>query len=225
MILPMLIGSAIMMNAQSNWFIGVESSVLSSGIENQNPYEIEKLPAINTYGTSHSLLIGKEMMHGFAFSIAPTYAQLGQNYLDIKSDRDYLRNISLDYIQMPLMFSKNFGQKKMRIHTKAGIYGSYLVKSVFEESSLISEGSLVGPSITEVNSDRFDKFDLGFEASLGTQVAMSEKLSLNVNFKVATSITDINDKNYIYETGYKIDYKKSRNVYGGLGIGLKYHFY
>jgi len=222
LILPILIGSITTMNAQNNWFIGVESALLSSGIENQNPYGMEKLPTVKTYGTSHNLVIGKTLNRGFAVSLEPTYAQLGQNYLHVRTDNDYLRNIGLNYIQMPLMLSKNFGQGKLRIQTKGGLYGSYLIESTFEESTLISEGNIVGPAVINVNSDRFNKLDLGVKAYLGAQLTLSEKLALNMSYSFSTSFSDINSDSYQYEPEYKLEYKKSRNVSTGIHLGLQY---
>jgi len=222
--LPIVLGSIITLNAQNINFIGVESSILSSGIENQNPYGIAKLPAINTPARAYSVLFGKNLKNGFSLSMEPTYTQLGQNYLDKRVDGDYQRKISLDYLQMPVMLSRVFGEGKIRIKTKAGLYGAYLLKSVFEESTVIPDGETIGARSIEENSDRFNKLDLGFKASLGSQITLSEKLALNLNYNVSTGFSDLNTEAYQYTPGYALTYKKSRNVSMGINLGFQIAF-
>lgn len=219
-----LLLSVLSLEAQNNWFVGIENALLSTGLENQNPYGLEKLPAINTYNSSHTLLIGRNLGKGFSLAIEPSYTQLGQNYMDSRSMGDYHRRISLDYLQVPLMLSRSFGQGKMKIQTKAGFYGSYLLKSNFQESSLFSEGNVIGPMISEENSERFTNVDLGFRAGLGTRVDFTEKVALSFYYSVSSSITDVNSESFTYQPGYKLDYRKSRNVASGLHLGLLYNF-
>jgi len=210
------------MLAQSTWSIGAETSILSSGIENQNPYNLEKLPAINTYGNAYSLNLERFLKNGFSLSLEPTFLELGQDYNDVLIEEDYIRNISLDYLQLPLMLSKYFGEEKIKIHLKGGAYASYLIRSSFEESTLLTEGGKVGPSTIVKNSDRFNTVDIGLKLNLGSRISLSEKLMLHANYGIGAGFRDLNSEPYRYEPGYKLEYKKSRNVYHGINFGLFY---
>jgi len=203
--ISLVIGTSSTTNAQSKVFIGAESSLIFSGIENQNPYGIEKLPAVNTYGSTHSLLFGRHLKKGFELSLEPTYAQLGQNYLDSREEGDYVRNISLNYLQ-------------------AGFYAAYLLSSSFQESRIISDGKTIsGTSVVE-NSDPFNTIDFGIKATLGSQYTLSERLALNLSYNVNAGMSDLNSNAYQYTPGYGLKYRKSRNVYMGVNLGLQYSF-
>ena len=210
--------------AQDTWSIGLQSSVYSTGIENQNPYDKEKLPAINSNRPAYALIVARSLNNGFSLSLEPAYVQLGQSYDDITDLGNYMRNISTSYIQTPLMLSKEFGENKLRINVKGGFYGAYLVKSVFEESTLISEGSLIGPTLIEENSDRFKSFDFGTKVNLGSKLYVSESLALSLDYGIMMGFSDINTADYKYEAEYKLDYKKSRHFSYGLNLGLHYSF-
>lgn len=214
----------ICLSAQTNWSIGIESGLISSGIENQNPYGISKLPSVKTSGMSHSLVFSRTIKPGLSIQLAPTYMEMGQNYIDQRNQGDYIRNISLDYISVPLMLSKDFGSSKLKINAQGGFCGSYLLRSQYDESTLLTEASIPGPINTEVNSDRFNSLDLGFRAGLGATVDIIPALTLKARYSVLSSITDLNSDDYIYQPEYKLEYKKSRNVASLLNLGVYYNF-
>ena len=62
---------------------------------------------------------------------------------------------------------------------------------------------------------------------IGIQSYLSESLFLTFELRGGGSITDINSDEWQldgYKDGKRQDYEASRNVYGGLRIGLNYKF-
>ena len=77
------------------------------------------------------------------------------------------------------------------------------------------------------DKDLFNSMDIQGFLGIGIQSYLSESLFLTFELRGGGSITDINSDEWQldgYKDGKRQDYEASRNVYGGLRIGLNYKF-
>lgn len=208
------------LSAQKTLRLGLETGLHNTGIENQNPYGIEKVPAVNTIGLSQAIVLSIPTKKNLDIELGLAYAQYGQNYLDVRNQGDYLRNIHLDYIQLPIMLRRDYGKRLVKVSTGIGVYGSYLASNLFEESIVNSETGKVNQMNSIRNSDRFTRIDAGLKARLGGSIIFQEIYRVSMYYSLSYGFVDLNTDAYKYEPAYKIDYKKSKNISQGFILSI-----
>jgi len=207
-------------NAQSNWYVGTTTGFNATGIQNQNPYENEKLPVSTTRGTSFGLLMGYSLNNKVSLSVEPQYSNAGQNYIDILNEENSnTRNIELNYVQIPVLMNYVLGDKRVKFNVQVGPQIGLLTSSLIEESFIGPDG---GRLAGNTDQDRFNKSEISGVFSTGALISIAKKIQLRANVKTTTGFSDINKTTYKYEDSFANEYKASKNFSTGINFGIVY---
>jgi len=207
-------------NAQSNWYLGATTSFNATGIQNQNPYENDKLPISATRGASYGLVMGYAINNTMSVSVEPSFSNVGQNYVDILNENESnFRNIELNYIQIPVLMNYVIGDKRVKFNVQVGPQFGLLTSSSIEESFIGPEGVRLGGN---KDQDRFNKNEIAGVFSTGALIALTKNILFRANVKTTAGFTDINNNKYQYEDSFANDYKASKNFSTGINFGIVY---
>lgn len=215
---------------QKGFVVGTNASLSLTGIMNQNPYGLEKMPTETTFGNTVGLHLGYRFNDKFTLSVDPQFASTGQNHFqDLGEDNFNSRSIRLNYVQVPVLANYTYGQTKIKFHIEAGPQIGFLTASQFDQS-LYTEpvptgGKTDGDSvISDDSGERFNSTELGGVLGFGAIMNLSEKLQFKSGIRLTQSFTDLNSNEFQYEDQFEEPYAGSRNISSGLNFGVVYLF-
>lgn len=202
--------------AQKGAYFGVTGGVNNTWVINQqdfnNPF-ILSYDYLPTIGSSFGVLGGYQVSDNFGVQLEIRYTSLGQDYEREDGNLISKRELSLNYLQFPVLVRFNGGNHgdRARFYTLLGPTFGVLSRA----------NDKINQPLYNDNINRRDDIngvDINGTIEFGADVSLVSGLYLNFGLRFNISITDIIDENYHNQNNYKA----SRNAYGGLNVGLSY---
>jgi len=212
-------------NAQNKFSIVIEGAALATGLINQNPYELDKLPVSKTKGGFKAITIDYKLNANLSLQSGVQLLNTGQNYLNKIDEHNFNnRKIDLDYVVIPLIIQNQLGKGGLKFIAGAGISYSRLIDSKFEENIDTSFGNGDATLIRkfEVDSDRFNKNQVSTNAFTGFLLTLNERVHVKATVLGNLGLSDINSLDYQYEDSWEVPYKKTKTVAAGASLGLQF---
>jgi len=227
-LIALLVINSVNVFSQRGTTIGINGSYNSTWILWPNDYGIKEF--INTktsyYVPSYGYDIALSLGHNFV-KVLGIKAEIGLNSLNQKYKNtvdNTTRDLNLKYMEIPVMLRLATPGKHFVIHLMAGPQFGILMSAnqtniTVNGADVNTLGSYYKNFQTKDIKDRYNHNDLMGIVDLGFDVFLSEKVLLNVGFRIHGSSKDINKTDWqIFSRD--VDYFSSRNVYGGVNIGL-----
>lgn len=252
-ILVLFITSAA--HAQTGPQVGLNFGFNSVWIVNQNNYGYQELEYSRTFGINGGLGFGYNFEDTYGARIEINFVQMGQNYFDVAKDFgppdtvenkqtkvDTYRYISLNYLQIPLMFRYQTKRDKkhnelISFHFMGGPVLAFLMSAdqyyeadtahdknlVILDNDTIPGGQIpafAATNFVEEDKEYFSGFELGFQINVGVDIYLTKQLYVAPAVKVYYGLTDLNSA----PTRDIPDYKgASHNFTGGINVGVFYN--
>jgi hypothetical protein len=217
--------------AQKQLYFGVAGTGLSSFITNQNNYgQGFEMDYAVAFGFGGNAIVGFDFNKNIGLKLEIGYAGLGQKYKDTYKDTVYTRDITLNYLQIPLMFKYRTNGEVARFFVAAGPQINYLMsaKQKYYKQGEIDTDSIYNPINNkpimigeETITERYSSIDVMGRLDLGVDISITKNLFLNVGLTMAYGFLDIN------ATDWRINdssgnYNPSHNGYVGVNFGISY---
>jgi len=238
-------------NAQTGLHAGVNFGFNSTWIVNQNNYGYQELEYARTFGVYPGLAVGYNLEDNYGFQVELNFATMGQDYFDVAKDFgpddgsgkrqkvDTYRYISLNYLQMPIMFRYQTLREKKKdeiisYHLIVGPSFGFLLSAdqyyeadtsytktlVLLDNDTIPESMI--PDFKKTNSIEEDKeyfsgIDVGVQLDLGVDIYIKKFVYITPALKLYYGLTDLNSQPTREITDYK---GSSHNFFGGINIGI-----
>jgi hypothetical protein len=205
-------------------------------IAEQNNYGASELTYLPTLSYSGGVLVNVNWYENFGIQLEGSYAFQGQKYYDIQDNKETNKNVTLNYIQIPVLFKYTFTDYSISnvapdLFFLIGPQFSFLQNAKLE---YIRDG---GPmDFTEYHNDvynplrdrlpayttdidLFNNFDLSLTSAFGAQFELSDYLTLTAESRLSWGISDVNSREWRFPD-LRNNYTASRNYVWGLKIGL-----
>jgi hypothetical protein len=205
-------------------------------IAEQNNYGASELAYVATAAYSGGILLNINWFENFGIQVEGNYAFQGQNYSGTQNKKITEKSLTLNYIQVPLLFKYTFTDYSISkaapdLFFLIGPQFSFLQNANLEH---LRDGTAV--SFTEYHeevynplSDRlpeyttdldlFNNFDLSLTTAFGVQFELSDYLTLTGESRLSWGISDINGRDWRFPD-IRNNYTASHNYLWGLKIGL-----
>lgn len=243
--------SFLNLNAQTKAFhIGGGMKFSSSWILNQNNYGTldgfnnvfarrSELDYATTFGGGAGVVGGYFFTKKHSLDIGLYFDKAGQKYKDeifqdIASTNyrvEVKRNIKLNYIKVPVLYTFNLVNERRSIFEYVNYYFSVgpqvsALISVYEEVD-IDDPDIKNNLDNVKESEKIRNFDIGLTFNNGVRFRLNKQLYFNVGIDVYIGLIDINGKtirDLAYFSKNDVEYKPSHNFNVGLNAGVHYIF-
>jgi hypothetical protein len=216
--------------------VGIDGSFNSTWIFWPNAYGIKEFKNTKTsyyvpsYGQDFSFSIGQNFVNIFGIK-----AGIGMNTLNQKFNNTVehsKRDLQLKYLEIPVMLRLATPGEHLILHLMLGPQFGFLTSasqtnmtvndiSVNNLTIKNSDGKTVDYFKTKDIKDRYNSLDILGVIDLGCDIYLSDKFLLNIGLRLHGSINDINKSDWKILSP-DVDYYSSRNLYGGVNVGLTY---
>lgn len=220
--------------AQKQLYFGLQGTVMSTLITNQNNYGLpDKYPDMDykvTFGGAGNVNIGFDFNKHIGLLLQVGYGKLGQRFTDLINDTTITRNIKLNYLQIPLLFKYRSTGEVARFYVMAGPQFDFLLsaKQTYYKNDASFNDEVFNPKLKrfvkiseETITDRFSSYDIFARLDLGVDISIVKNLFINAGLSFAYGLTDINAKDWRLPDS-KGNYNASHNVAVGFNIGINY---
>jgi hypothetical protein len=238
--------------AQPSFFGGVGAGYYTSVILGQQNYGQRDQASDYRYAASYGLQLGIDFNNQHIIQLDPTILNIGANYKPSPATANLDKDIRISYIHLPLSYrfvingGNNGLNKGTRFFVGVGPYVNLLSSvdyqtavngndvSLYEYLTAIPAGGGFNRNITALNqlipdrknpdfNEMFTSLDLGAMLMLGGQSFLTENLKLSYEIRAGISLSDINAEDWRLPN-FDGNYDGSRNLFGGLNLGLTYYF-
>jgi hypothetical protein len=230
--------------AQEGFHAGVSGSFNTVWIVNQNAYGGTEYKYKLKLGGGGGVDVGYNFTDHLGFQSGVMYSTQGQNYADSKNT-GFIRDYSLDYVCVPLLFKYTGGNSNVKFYAQAGPRFSFLNSASLQGAyqaayspGNINENAYLNNS-TINGKDRYTPDDVGITFGLGANIGLTKTIYISLGMNFFYSFNDINsngpttDPNAYYLKGstsgtwhwpwyYNNVYSPSRNATGGINGGIHY---
>ena len=232
------------MMAQTSFYIGPQTMIHSRSVINQNNYGQRGLEYVFDTRLSYGAALGIDFNNRHIIQLEANIMQMGQAYEGAFDAFNMQKDLSLNYLQLPLTYRFVTGSKdkeaKKGTHMTL-IIGGYYAMLQSAEMDLNIDGSnstfydFVTHQIDNRNfiglnnnlpnrgnpnyEDLFTSQDLGALVGFGVQSFLTKFLKVTLEAKGGVSLRDINNPNWRF-LNRGGDYNASRNLFGGISLGL-----
>ncbi len=220
--------------AQKQLYIGAGGSVLNTWMTNQNNYgllfEMDYVPTIGGSGNIH---LGFDFNQAIGLKLEVGYQMLGQRYSDTYKDTAYTRTLTLNYIQLPLLFKYRTNGEVARFYFAIGPQFNFLMSAEqkYYKQGVINTDSVYNPINNqrikvgeETVTGNYSSFDVMGRLDLGVDISFTPNLFLNVGATLAYGFLDVNATSMRIPDYSSGTYSASHNIFGGINIGINYIF-
>lgn len=216
---------------QKRLSFGVTGTGMLTGLSNQHTYydtihgEMDWKP---TLGFAGCVNVGFDFNKNLGLMLQLGYSGLGQSYEDAVDDTVYVRDIKLNYFQIPLMFKFRTSGEVARFYVMAGpqINILFSAKQNYYKNDLVPDDEYYNPNIgqwvkvgEEDITDRFNSIDVMGRLDLGAEVSLLDNLYLNGGLSFAYGFMDVNADDWKDSDG-----NSSNNFFAGFHVGINYCF-
>ena len=218
------------MVAQKQLYFGLQGTVMSTLITNQNNYGYPDMDYKVTFGGAGNANIGFDFNKHIGLLLQVGYGKLGQRFTDLIHDTTITRNIKLNYLQIPLMFKYRSSGAVARFYVMAGPQFDFLLsaKQTYYKNDASFNDEVFNPKLKkfvkiseESIKDRFTSYDIFARLDLGVDISIAKNLFINTGFSFAYGLTDINAKDWRINNSSG-DYNPSHNAAVGFNVGINY---
>jgi hypothetical protein len=232
------------MDAQTSIYIGPQSMIHHRSILNQNNYGQRELEYVFDTRISYGAAVGIDFNNRHLIQLEANIMQLGQSYEGNFNSLNLEKEVTLNYLQLPLTyrFVTGSADKEARKGTHMTLsIGGYIalqqsadiVHSINNSSSTfydfvthqVDNRNIIGlnnnlPNRGNPNyDDLFTSQDIGALAGIGVQSFLNKFIKISLEARAGVSLKDINDTNWRF-LNISGDYGASRNFFGGISLGL-----
>jgi outer membrane protein with beta-barrel domain len=221
--------------AQKGAFVGVNGSLLSTNIINQNiwgssgGFEYDyKITLKGSFGLDVGYNFSEKMGIYTGFWIM----NMGQNYTGSQKGIEWERELKFKYNAIPVMFRYYRTSSKIRLIGGVGFVFAMLNEGSQTWTCDGNKYSEIGKTIDnnkdfdlgdEDVTDRF-KNDIILNLELGGRKEITENIYLDATLNLGIGLLDINDEDYRFKDP-EGNYEASHNFYGGLKVGIAYKIF
>ena len=213
-------------------------------IINQNNFGFSEMAYNIKVGGQAGLLFGYDNYLKTSFRFGVLYGQFGQAYSDILLGLTHKKNITLRYINVPVVYKYVFGDTKsfdfeiLYKYIFGGLQLGYLMDANIEwerEGNKIEFWDFVSynginPNLDEImeigipESDKefFSPLDLSLIGGFGIQYFVGRNWAVFGELTGNIGIRDINSPTWRFRNNKKA-YSSSLNFFGGFGIGINFY--
>ncbi|MFT5833343.1 MAG: hypothetical protein ACI97N_000970 [Cognaticolwellia sp.] len=217
-------------NVGGSAFVGI------SLIAEQNNHGASELSFTPTPSYSGGVLVNVNWYQNLGIQIEGNYTFQGQKYYGTQSGIETEKNLTLNYIQIPVLFKYTFTEYSI---SKAAPDLFFMVGPQFAflqnaKLAYLRGGTEIGfteyhesvfnpllerlPEYT-TDIDLFNNFDLSLTAALGAQFEISDYLMITAESRLNWGVSDINARTWRFPD-LRNHYTASRNYVWGLKIGI-----
>lgn len=240
---------SLQMQAQTQFFAGVNGGYVAKAIINQNNYGQSEMDYLQGYSPIYGLTLGLDLSNQHLIRLEPQLLSIGQPYDDQIAGATLNKEVKLDYIHIPLTYTYvvNGGKKGenqgVNFFITLGVYAGILNDasmdlSINNQTASFLEFSTFGggnPNTATLTTllqgslnptdykELYNSVDFGGNFGFGIQAFLTEKLKLSLELRTGVSLGDINAEAWRLNNKDG-NYGASRNLYGGLLLGLSYYF-
>lgn len=212
---------------------------LSTGlslIAEQNNYGASELTYVPTLSYSGGVTVNVNWYENLGIQIEGNYAFQGQKYFDIQRNKETDKNLTLNYIQIPVLFKYTFTDYSISnaapdLFFLVGPQFSFLQNAnleYFRNGTAVTfseyHNDVFNPLLNRLpeyttDVDLFNRFDLSITSSFGAQFELSDQLILTAESRLSWGLSDINARDWRFPD-LRNNYTASRNYTWGLKVGL-----
>lgn len=226
------------------------SPVISLGLPaiiNQNNYGFGEMAYDLKTGGQAGVLFGYDNYLKTSFRYGVLYSEIGQRYSDILLDIPHEKNITLEYIQVPVVYkyvfgnTKGFDFEKIYKYIFGGFQVGYLLSADIQwirdgkevdMYDFISYGPYkdVNKNLDEIleigipanKKKLYNPIDLAIVGGAGAQYFFARRFTVFGELVGNIGLMDINAPTWRFRNNKKA-YNQSLNVFAGLRFGITYY--
>jgi hypothetical protein len=204
--------------AQKGFHAGIEGGFNAIFIMNQETYGETELHYAATTGGAGGVVTGYNFDRHFGLQLEGIYGKHGQHYdLQTMGGPTIIRNVDLYYFHIPLLFKYNGGADyATRFYMMAGPQ-----MSILNKANIYYNNGQTSYNIDAKNKFMSQSWEVVFE--LGSDFNITKNIYASTGIRLNYGLTDINAPDYRMPDRNGI-YNASRNVWGGVNIGVHYVF-
>lgn len=213
-------------------------------IINQNNFGFSEMAYGIKVGGQAGLLMGYDNYIKSSFRFGVLYSKLGQKYSDVLLGTPHEKDITLNYINVPIVYkyvlgdTKGFDFEMVYKYFFGGIQLGYLVNA---DIKWVRDGSdidfwdfvsyqNINPNLDEIqeigipenDKEFFNPLDFSLTGGFGMQYFIGRNWSIFGELTGNIGIRDINSPTWRFRNNKKA-YASSLNFFGGIGIGINYY--
>jgi hypothetical protein len=217
--------------AQKGLYVGVSGAIQSTWVTNQNNYGLPEMDYNTTFHGAANINIGYDFTDHLGVKAEVGYATYGQKYKDQKGDSTLSREVKMNHYTIPVMFKYRVGGKVTKFYVAVGPQFDLLSSAsqtytlnnhdyVDTLNTLSGKPFNVGASDI---TDRYNSLDIMARMDLGVDITLIEHLVIELGLKFGYGLMDINASDFQLPD-HSGAYHPSHNVFGGLVLGVNWHF-
>ncbi|MGE5357198.1 MAG: outer membrane beta-barrel protein [Deltaproteobacteria bacterium] len=213
-------------------------------IINQNNFGFSEMAYNIKPGGQAGIQFGYDNYLKSSFRFGVLYSHFGQSYSDVLSGLPHKKNITLKYINIPVVYKYVFGDTKrfdfMMVYKYifGGFQLGYLLDAEIDwerDGKKIDFWDFVSyngtnPNLDEImeigipdkDRDFFTPIDFSLVGGLGMQYFIGLKMAVFGELNGNIGIRDINSPSWRFRNNKK-SYSGSLNFFGGIAIGINYY--
>ena len=222
--------------AQKGFYFGLAGTIQSTWITNQNNYGFSEMDYKSTFGGAGNLNVGYDFTNHLGLKLEIGYSKLGQKYTDSKTDSlknnyDFSREIKMNYLTIPILFKYRTGGAIAKFYVALGPQFNMLLSAkqtyTVNGMPIVAEQKTVSGNTFQIGQEdikeRYSSMDIVARVDLGLEITLVKFLMLDVGATFGYGLMDLNATDYRLKdsTG---NYHPSHNAFGGLTLGLGWHF-
>ena len=244
LLVTLLNGDAQLQYKTGQLYISPIINIGAPAIINQNNFGFSEMAYNVKLGGQAGLLLGYDNYLKTSFRFGLLYGQFGQSYSDVLLGLPHKKNISLHYINVPVVYKYVFGDTKrfdFKIVYKyifGGFQLGYLLDAKIDWErdnnptgfwDFISYQG-INPNLDEIvkigipenDKEFFSPLDISMIAGLGMQYFIGQNWSVFGELTGNIGLRDINNPTWRFRNN-KSAYSSSLNFFGGIGFGINYY--
>ncbi len=228
-------------------YISPFASIGASAILNQNNFGFGEMAYKFKPGKQAGILVGSDNYLKTSFRFGVIYSEIGQKYYDILLEIPHEKDVSLSYIQLPVVYkyvfgkTKNYDYREVFKYIFGGLQVGYLIDAnvVWKRDGnevdfydFVSYGpyqqdnknleAIRENGAVKSDLDFFSKIDFSIIGGGGLQYFISRKMMIFTELTAEFGVRDINAPTWRFRNNKKA-YNSSLNVFTGIRLGVNYY--
>ena len=229
MIIGMTIATATAQK-DKHFEIGLQGGYGSSWIINQNNYGLKEMDYEYTWGPAFGLQAGYNFSNNLGLFIEIESTRQGQKYFDTWGTDEIKREVSMQYLNVPIFFKYSYGESRARFRLLVGPQFCFLQSAEqeytingedFHKQIADKDGKMFDAGAKDIK-DRYNSMDVAIVLDLGADIfIIEEMIYVSAGARFYYGVTDINASAYQLKN-LDGNYDPSHNA--GLIFNLGFHY-